>query len=163
EDASAAAPRVRGQLLGQAALADTGLAQEEEEAAAPGAGVVEPRYELGELRIAADEDPSFRLVRRLGAGRQDDAGVLLQDRLVEVAELPAGLDTELLHQRRPSRLVDLECLGLAPGAVQGEHQLSPQALAERMLLDHPLDLADQLGVAAEGEIGGEAILDRGET
>ena len=82
---------------------------------------------------------------------------------MEVAELLAGLDTELLHQRRPSRLVGLECLGLAPGAVQGEHQLSAQALAERMLLDHPLDLADQLGVAAEGEIGGEAILDRGET
>ena len=32
-----------------------------------------------------------------------------------------------------------------------------------MLLDHALDLADQLGMAAEGEIGGEAILDRGET
>ena len=48
--------------------------------------------------------------------------------------------------------VGLERLGLAPGAVEREHLLAAQPLAQRMLADERLELAGDLGVAAAGEV-----------
>src|SRR5439155_19913227 len=56
-----------------------------------------------------------------------------------------------------SRLTERrERLGLAPAAVQREHPLRVQALAQRLLLDECVQLADQLAVAP----GREVLLDR---
>ena len=54
------------------------------------------------------------------------------------------------------RLVGLERLGLAAAAVQREHQLAAQVLAQRVLSHQRLELADELGVAAEREVGLDA-------
>ena len=54
----------------------------------------------------------------------------------------------------------LERLGLAVGAVEGEHQLAPQALAVGVLPHEGAQLADQLGRAAGGQVGLHAALQR---
>ena len=58
--------------------------------------------------------------------------------------------------------VRLERLGLSARAVEREHQLAAQALAMGVLRDQRLQLADQLGVAAERKVGLDALLERRE-
>src|SRR5262249_61867386 len=61
----------------------------------------------------------------------------------------------------PARLViDPEGLGLAAGAVEGEHQLSLQALSQRPLPDEGLELAHELVTSAELELGVDPLFDR---
>ena len=55
---------------------------------------------------------------------------------------------------------DAQRVGLAAVAVQGDHQPPGEALAQRVLVDRALELADRLAVAAEGEQGVEAGLQR---
>ena len=55
-----------------------------------------------------------------------------EDLLLERLELGGGLEAELRHERLAGIGVRLEGLGLAAGAVQREHQLRPEPLAERM-------------------------------
>ena len=52
----------------------------------------------------------------------------------------------------PGVLVGLERVGLAVGAVEGEHQLGPETLPVRVLVDERLELPDHLAVAAEHEL-----------
>ena len=72
---------------------------------------------------------------------------------MQLAQPVAGLDAELLDERAPRLLVGLERLRLAAGAVEAEHQLAPQPLPQRVLVDQRLELADELGVSAAGEVG----------
>jgi hypothetical protein len=51
---------------------------------------------------------------------------------------------------------------LAVAAVQGEHQLRAQALAQRVAPDQGFQLADELSLAAEREIGFDQLLERHE-
>src|SRR5262249_56843039 len=53
-----------------------------------------------------------------------------------------------------------ERLGLPPGAVEREHQLPAEALTQRVPSHEPLELADELRVAAELEIGVDPLLER---
>jgi hypothetical protein len=85
--------------------------------------------------------------------------ILAQDRLVEVAQRAAGLDSELLDEDRPRFLIRLERLRLPPGTVEGEHQLSAEALAVWVLAHERLELADERRVAAGGEIGVDPVLE----
>ena len=62
---------------------------------------------------------------------------------MKLAERAAGFDAELVDKRGPRCLEGLECLGLAVAAVQAEHQLTAQALPQRMLRDERLELADE--------------------
>ena len=62
---------------------------------------------------------------------------------------------------RTSR-IGLQRVGLAAAAIEGEHELPGEALARRVLGDQVLQLADQLGLAARGEIGLDARLQRGQ-
>ena len=57
--------------------------------------------------------------------------------------------------------VRVERLGLAPGAVEGEHQLTSEPLAQRVNPDQPLELSDHRAVAAEREVDVDPLLDRG--
>ena len=70
EHARAARPRARDQLLGEPALADPGLAGEQEEPPAPGERVVEARAQLGELALAADERACARPLRGSARARR---------------------------------------------------------------------------------------------
>ena len=57
-----------------------------------------------------------------------------EDRLVEVMELGAWLDPELLDEHLARVPVGLQGVGLAAAAIQREHQLRVQALAPRVPL-----------------------------
>ena len=82
--------------------------------------------------------------------------VLGEDRLVQAPQLGAGLDADLFDERGARIAVGLERLRLATAAVQREHALGVQPLAQRMLVDQRLELADHLAVAA----GVEVVVDR---
>ena len=97
-----------------------------------------------------------------GHRRELEAALLAQDRRVEALQLGARLDAELVDERLPRRRVHLERLGLPPGPVEREHQLRARALAKRVRSDERLELADELGVAAEGEVGVDPLLERRE-
>ena len=73
-----------------------------------------------------------------------------------------GLEPELVVQAVPGLPVDLEPVGLPAAPVEREHQLRPEALAERVLGAERLELGDERQVAAERELGVDALLDRGE-
>ena len=91
-----------------------------------------------------------------------ELGVLAQDRLVQLAEVTARLDAELLDEVAARCLVDLERVGVAAGAVEGEHKLGVGALAERLLPGQRLELAHELGMAAEREVGIDPSLQAGQ-
>jgi hypothetical protein len=52
-----------------------------------------------------------------------------ENRLLELLQLTAGLDPELVDQPAASLAVDGKRVSLTAGAVEGEHQLPPQPLA----------------------------------
>jgi hypothetical protein len=60
-------------------------------------------------------------------------------------------------------LVGLERLGLAARAVEGEHQLAAEALAEWMVGDERLELSDEVGVTTEREVGLDQVFEGDET
>jgi hypothetical protein len=127
----------------------------------PGEHLVEPRVELTHLCRSSDESRR-RGVGSLGAvarrGRIERR-ILAQDRSLEIAERTARLDTELV-EGATCLLVRLEGLRLAAGAVEGEHELVAKALAQRVRGDQAFELADQVSVAAERELGIKRSLDR---
>ena len=86
--------------------------------------------------------------------------VLPQDRPLEPLQLLARLEPELVRQLAPGHPVASQRLGLAAGAVEREHQLAAQALPQRMLGDERLELADELGVTAERQVGVDPLLER---
>ena len=77
-----------------------------------------------------------------------EIGILAQDALVEPLELGRGIDAELVgeHARARARRRASASAG-RPDAVEREHQLLPQPLAERQLAGERLELADHLAVA----------------
>ena len=94
--------------------------------------------------------------------RQVELGILAQDGLVQLAQLAARLDAELLDQVAARCLVDLERVGVAAGAVEREHELGVGALAQRLLPGQRLELAHELGMAAEREVGVDPRLQAGQ-
>jgi hypothetical protein len=105
-----------------------------------------------------------RRIRRSGRGGRLACGrwrvalrcgwkLLAEDRLLELLERRARVDPELLDERSARVPVDLERLRLAARAVEREHELGAEALAERVRGDELLQLSDDFPVPAEGEIG----------
>ena len=83
-----------------------------------------------------------------------------EDATLEVAQLGPGLDGELRDQRLTSAPVGVERLRLAARAIEREHQLSPEALAQRLGRDEAFELADELRSAPRGELRLDAVLHR---
>ena len=50
--------------------------------------------------------------------------------------------------------------GLSVGAVEGQHQLGPERLPERVGVGHPPELTHHRGVMAEDQLGLDPVLDR---
>ncbi len=71
-----------------------------------------------------------------------------------------GVDAELVVQRAAGVVERRERVRLAAGVVEREHQLRAEPLAQRMAGDLRLELADQLGAAAEREVGLDPVLER---
>ena len=110
------------------------------------------------------EGASPRPARHRGCGPRGriKLRILLENRALEVLQLPAWLQSELLVESAPALLVGGERLRLAAGSVEALHQLGTQALAERILADEGLELGEKLRVAAEGQLGiGPLLAPRG--
>jgi hypothetical protein len=60
---------------------------------------------------------------------------MAQDRGFEFTQRWQRFETEFLTQGAPEAAVDLKRLGLPAAAVEGQHELAMQPLAERMLID----------------------------
>ena len=88
--------------------------------------------------------------------------VLAQDRGLERLELRAWVDAELLDERLARGAVGRERVGLAPRAVEREHELRARSLAQRLRCDERLELGDELGVAPEREVRLDPLLERDE-
>src|SRR5262249_62156809 len=74
-------------------------------------------------------------------------------------ELGPGLDAEFTDEPASCCPISLEGLGLAPGAVEGDEELSLEAFAQRVHRHERLELGQDLLVAAEGEVGLDPVLD----
>ena len=81
-----------------------------------------------------------------------------EDGSLEVADAGAWFDAQVFAEQAAESLVGAQRIRLPPGSIEGQHQLRPQLLAVGVLGDQPLELAAQRGVAAEGEVGFDAIL-----
>jgi hypothetical protein len=87
-------------------------------------------------------------------------GGVVEDLALEHLELGPGIETEPVAQRGPHGLEGGEGVRLAPAAVESDDQVGPQALAEGVGGGERLQLAHELGVAAEGQLGLDAALRR---
>ena len=100
--------------------------------------------------------------RRAGRLRSLQARFMREDCLLEFPERGRRLEAKLVDQCHPRVAVSLQCLGLAPAAVEGQHQLAAQALTQRMLSHERLELADQLRVPSAGQIGVDPVFEQRE-
>ena len=61
--------------------------------------------------------------------------IVLENRLLKLPQLLAGLEPELVRQEPPPLAVHLESLRLPPRAVEGEHELCSATLSQRLLAE----------------------------
>ncbi len=92
-----------------------------------------------------------------GRGRLERR-ILGEDRGLQPAQVGAGLEPELVGQEVPGVGVGAQRFCLPARAVEGEHQLSAQALSEGSASDRGVELGDEVGVAAHRQQGVETIL-----
>ena len=163
EHVPAVALHLGRELGGQAGLADPGDAGDQELGAVAGAGAAPVLAQPVELGRAPDERRArLELVRQLGGYRRVKRRVLPQDRLVQAAQLGAGLDADRVDELVARPAVGAEGVGLAAALVEREHEQAVEVLAQRLVSQQRLDLVDHLGVAAGREILLERQLGRGE-
>ena len=99
--------------------------------------------------------------RRLPAAlrRRVEGRVLPEDPLLQVLQPAGRLDPELLDVDAARIAVRRERLRLPAGAIERQHQLPAQPLAERMLGDEPFELGRELPVPAERQLRLDPLLD----
>ena len=114
-------------------------------------------------RPGEDRHPSPGTSGQRGNPGRRDRGVLPEDRLLELAELGARLDPEVVDEDRACRPIRLECIRLSPRAIERQHQLGTKALPEGMLRNEVFELGDQLPVAAALELAVDPRLDAAQT
>jgi hypothetical protein len=85
-----------------------------------------------------------------------------EDLQLESLQRRPRVDAELLDQRPAPALVHVQRVGLPATAVEREHQLAAQALAEHVLGDQRLELRHKLALAAERQVRVDAVLERRE-
>jgi hypothetical protein len=84
-------------------------------------------------------------------GRAVELRVLAQDRVVEAPQLGARLEPHLVEQDPTGMPERLQRVRLPAAAVQGEHPLAVQPLAQRVLADQVVDVDDHRLVVPGGE------------
>ncbi len=154
--------------LDERGLADAGLAGHQDDAPAPGRRPGERGVQPRELGVAAErplergQGPGCDRGRRRGGPGHEQADVVGEDRALERAQPGRRVDAELLVERPAVRLVGGQRVGLAPAAVEREHQLPAQALAQRVARDLQLELGDHVGMEPERQVGLDPVLQAGE-
>ena len=81
-----------------------------------------------------------RTRHRREPARRSERRIVLQDALLEFAQIRPELQTELIEQPLPRGLEHLQRVGLTAGAVERQHQRRKQPLSQRMLADELLEL-----------------------
>jgi hypothetical protein len=109
-------------------------------------------------RLARLLDSNGRLPRH--GRRSGDPGVLAQDRPLKLLERRARLRAELFDERRTCGAVGLERVRLPARAIEREHELPAEPLAEWVLADEGLELRHEVRVAPESQVGVDAALER---
>ena len=158
EDAAAALPRARRELLGEPALADPGLTADEDQRAGARERCLQRGQQLRHLPLAADE-PS-RGCRCLRRTLRFEGDILGEDGPFQLLEVPTRLDPELIDEHAPGVAIGLQCLRLTPRSVQREHVRPPQPLAIRMLGDQAFQLTGERDVMTQFQVGCDAVLER---
>ena len=124
----------------------------------------------GEARDRGRQLGGHRTRRRLGAGRhrvraaartirRGQPRIVAEQGELEVLELAAGIDAELLHEVGPGGAGHLQCPRGLSAAVPREHQLTDEPLSGRVDADEAGELVDDRRVTAEAELGVDAVLD----
>jgi hypothetical protein len=88
--------------------------------------------------------------------------VVGKDLPLERLQLAARFEAEFADEPCACGAVDVEGLRLSSGAVERQHQLAVDALAQWVRRGEPLELADELQVPAELQVDVKAILERGQ-
>jgi hypothetical protein len=83
----------------------------------------------------------------------EQPGVGGQDPLVQLAELDAGLGTQLPDQGLPGMTVGSQRLALAAAPVQRQHELGVEPFPQRKLDRQRLEFRQQLAIPAEVQPG----------
>ena len=155
-----------GQLGREAALADPVRAGERDEPrrarAAPRPSASRSHAELGSRPTSGGAVAASSSCGSSPRRREIERGSWRRIASCSGASSGPGSTPSSSASRSPRLAVGLERLGLAPAAVEREHQLAGEPLARRVLGDEPPQLADDLGVAAGGEVGLDAQLERGQ-
>jgi hypothetical protein len=87
--------------------------------------------------------------------------VVPQDGLVQLGDGGSRVDAEVLGQALGEAEVCVECLGLAAGPVQREHQLAGKGLTQRVLPGYGQQLAGDLPVTPESKLKVDAVFQGG--
>ena len=89
-----------------------------------------------------------------------DRRVVREDRLLEPPKLRPRLEPQLVGEHAPRLLERLERVRLAAAAVERQHQLPPQPLAERVVRERRAKRRRELAMLAERERDLELLLER---
>ena len=85
--------------------------------------------------------------------------ILIEDAPFELTQLGGRLEPKLVDEHGTARPVAPERVRLPAGSIEGEHQLAPRALAQRVLGDEPLEIRQHALVAAKPKICVDSGLD----
>jgi hypothetical protein len=83
-----------------------------------------------------------------------------EDSLLERPELGPRFKAEFVLERLAAAAVDIERVGVAPAAVQSEHQLPEELLTMGVEVDEALEFSNHVTVLAEQQIGVETVFER---
>src|SRR5207302_5528117 len=107
------------------------LAHEQEQTPVSRNSVLQACEQHFALPLTADERPARAIGRSLLLD-EVKSGILVEDRLLEFAQLTAGFDAQLVDEHFAGVVVRLERLGVSTRAAERHPQLPTQALAPRL-------------------------------
>jgi hypothetical protein len=96
------------------------------------------------------------------SARSVERGVVAEDGELELLELCSRLESELLVEHLACSAVRLQRLCLSTRAIKRDDQQPAEVLSQRLLFDERVELADELGVPALGEVELDPLFKRHE-
>ena len=106
----------------------------------------------GERRDRGEREPAARAARAEPGPARRERRVVLEDPPLQLVQLRAGLEPQLVDEPPAERAEGVERVRLAPGAIERQHQRGDQALVPRMRGHQRFQLRDELRPAAGREL-----------